>query len=88
LARHRCSPPSWSGWIGSAGIGNHPRLLGLVGSVGAISPTGTIVVAALLAVVLAALDPVGTTGDGPGTGAGLGRVAFSVHSTTSAPRAA
>jgi hypothetical protein len=48
-----------------------------VGSVGAIGAAGT--VAALLAVGVAAVGALGAAGDRPGTGAGLGGVAFGVQ---------
>jgi hypothetical protein len=58
------------GWVGSAGIGNQLPLR-LVGSRGAV--------AAMFSVGLAAVSALGTAGDRPRPGAGLGGVAFAVQ---------
>jgi hypothetical protein len=65
------------GSVGSAGIGNH-RPLGLR-SAGWLDPAGTVTLAALLAVEVAAVGAVGPAGDRPGAGGGLGGVAFGVQ---------
>src|SRR5829696_3896398 len=76
----RRSPWCWSGWMGSAGIGNHPRSsscwLGRWGAVGAV---GLAALTTLLAVGLAAVAAVGAASNRPGAGAGLGGVAFAVQ---------
>jgi hypothetical protein len=68
-----------SGRDGSAGIGNHLPPLGLVGTAGAGGAVGLVALAALLAVGVAAVRAVSAAGDRPGTGAGLGCVAFAVQ---------
>jgi hypothetical protein len=71
-----------AGTVGSAGIGYHLPLLGLVRSAGSVGPTGAVGVAALiglLAVGVAAVGALGAAGDRPGAGAGLGGVAFAVQ---------
>src|SRR5215217_8169834 len=70
------------GGVGSAGIGNHPPLLGLVGSAGTVAAGGTVGLPALataLTVACVALSAVGAADDCPGAGGWLAGVAFAVQ---------
>jgi hypothetical protein len=72
---------SWGG-VGSAGIGNHPPLLGLVGSAGAVAAGGTVGLPALATVVTipgVAVGAFGPADDRPGAGGGLAGAAFAVQ---------
>jgi hypothetical protein len=73
---------SSSGRMRSAGIGNHPPLLRLVGSAGAVAAGGTVGLPALATAVTVAGVAVGAFGaadDCPGAGGGLAGVAFAVQ---------
>src|SRR5215211_5438980 len=66
----------------SAGIGNHPPLLRLVGSAGAVAAGGTVGLPALATAVTVAGVAVGAFGaadDRPGAGGGLAGAAFAVQ---------
>src|SRR5829696_3968845 len=66
----------------SGGIGNHPPLLGLVGSAGAVTAGGTVGLPALataLTVAGVAVGPFGAADDRPGAGGGLAGAAFAVQ---------
>ena len=65
--------------MGSAGIGNHPPLVVLVGSVVAPGAAALVALAALLVVLMAVVSALGAASDRPGAGAGLGCVAFGVQ---------
>ena len=72
---------SSAGW-GSAGIGNHPPLLRLVGSAGAVAAGGTVGLPALataLTVADVAVGAFGAADDRPGAGGGLAGAAFAVQ---------
>jgi hypothetical protein len=71
-----------AGWVGSAGIGNHPPLLGLVGSAGAVAAGGTVgphALATVLTVAGVAAGAFGAADDRPGAGGGLAGAAFAVQ---------
>ena len=70
------------GGVGSAGIGNHPPLLGLVGSAGAVAAGGAVGLRALataLTVAGVAVGAFGAADDRPGAGGGLAGAAFAVQ---------
>src|SRR5512132_4567900 len=70
------------GGVGSAGIGNHPPLLGLVGSAGAVPAGGTVGLPALataLTVAGVAVGAFGAADDRPGAGGGFAGAAFAVE---------
>jgi hypothetical protein len=71
-----------SGGAGSAGIGNHPPLLGLVGSAGTVAAGGTVGLPALataLTVAGVAVRAFGAADDRPGAGGGLAGAALAVQ---------
>jgi hypothetical protein len=71
-----------AGWVGSAGIGNHPPLLELVGSAGAVAAGGTVgphALATVLTVAGVAAGAFGAADDRPGAGGGLAGAAFAVQ---------
>jgi hypothetical protein len=66
----------------SAGIGNHPPLLGLVGSAGAVAAGGTVGLPALataLTVAGVAVGAFGAADDRPGSGGGLAGAALAIQ---------
>src|SRR5215216_3466347 len=80
-AVRRCREFFGAGW-GSAGIGDHSPLLGLVGSAGAVAAGGTVGLPALataLTVAGVAVGAVGAADDRPSAGGGLAGMAFAVQ---------
>jgi hypothetical protein len=70
------------GWVESAGIGNHPPLLGLARSADAVGSVRSVVVASVGAAGPLAGQPVaavGSSDDCPGAGGGLAGVALAVQ---------
>ena len=70
------------GGVRLAGIGDHPPLLGLVGSAGAVAAAGTVGLPALGTALMVAGVPVGAFGpadDRPGPGGGLAGAALAVQ---------
>jgi hypothetical protein len=70
---------SSSGGVGSAGIGSHPPLLGLLGPADAVGSIGVAAVGAAGALVGQPVTAVGPSDDGPGAGGWLAGVAFAVQ---------
>jgi hypothetical protein len=68
--------------MGSAGIGNHPLLFGLVGSAGAVAaggPVGLPALATALTVAGVAVGAFGAADDRPGPAGGLAGVALAIQ---------
>ena len=74
-----CLLSGWSGGRGSAGIGHHLPLLGLLGPAWAVGSVGVAAVGTAGALAGQPVSAVGPADDRPGAGGGLAGMAFAVQ---------